>query len=73
MMRSGDGFESSYVSIESEICFLWKGWVKEKLTRQSGAAETGSQSQTCVTPKGVMLSASRDLLRQTEHTGTDID
>lgn len=30
MMRSGDGFESSYVSIESEIGFLWKGWGEGK-------------------------------------------
>lgn len=73
MMRSGDGFESSYVSIESEIGFLWKGWANENITRQSGAAETGSQSQTCVTPKGVMLSVSRDLLRHTEYTSTDIE
>lgn len=35
MMRSGDGFESSYVSIESEIGFLWKGCLKIKC-RQSG-------------------------------------
>lgn len=30
MMRSVDGFESSYVSIESETGFLRKGWVKGK-------------------------------------------
>lgn len=60
-MRSGDGIESSYVSVESEIGFLWKVGCREKINRQSGAAETGKQSQTCastvagrVTPKGVM-------------------
>lgn len=40
MMRSGDGFESSYVRIEAEIGFLWKDCVKRK-NRQSGAAESG--------------------------------
>lgn len=54
MMRSGDGFESSYVSIESEIGFLWKGCVKIKY-RQSGAAEPGNPKE----------SASRDFIRHT--------
>lgn len=38
-MRSGDGIESSYVSVESEIGFLWKVGCREKINRQSGAAD----------------------------------
>lgn len=33
MMRSGDGIESSYVSVESEIGFLWKVGCREKINR----------------------------------------
>lgn len=71
MMRSGDGFESSYVSIESEIGFLWKVWVKGN----NNSAKWGGGNWISVTNMchAAMLSVSRDLLCHTEYTSTDID
>lgn len=78
MMRSGDGIESSYVSVESEIGFLWKVGCREKINRQSGAAETGKQSQTCCFYGGRKSHTQRSHVKlitcfSTPYTSTDID
>lgn len=48
MMRSGNGFESSYVSIKSQKS-VFCGKVCEEKTNKVGRRkpETGKQSQTC--------------------------